>query len=289
MVYKIDWVRIRVSDNAFSTIMQILLTNDDGIHSEGLWALYRRFSRKHTVTVVAPDRERSAIGHGITLDRPLRAFEVAVGNGFRGFAVTGTPADCIKLGVLEILRYRPDLVISGINAGINVGININYSGTVAGAREAALNGIAAAAVSVQGGTIACYEDAAAFTELLSERIFQRGLPFGTFLNVNIPDCSSGAIRGIRISRQGVALFSEYFEKRKDPRDRTYYWQGCDMQPFTDDSEIDGDALRQRFISITPIKCDTTDYAAIEAVKSWKMSLQEGICDEENILQLHKDG
>ena len=117
--------------------MRILITNDDGIYADGLWALYSRFSSNHTVTVVAPDRERSAVGHGITLDSPLRASEFCLQNGFRGYAVTGTPADCVKLGILEIIKGRPDLVLSGINPGANVGININYSGTVAAAREAA--------------------------------------------------------------------------------------------------------------------------------------------------------
>ena len=117
--------------------MNILLTNDDGIYAEGLWALYRRFSPKHAVTVVAPDRERSAVGHGITLHQPLRATKISVDRDFHGYAVNGTPADCIKISLMEILDKPPDLVISGINLGANVGVNLNYSGTVAAAKEAA--------------------------------------------------------------------------------------------------------------------------------------------------------
>ena len=109
--------------------MDILLTNDDGIYAQGLWALYKRFAIQHSVTVIAPDRERSAVGHGITLHRPLRSTQIEVNNGFQGYAVSGTPADCIKMGLIEIFDQRPDLVISGINLGANVGININYSGT----------------------------------------------------------------------------------------------------------------------------------------------------------------
>jgi 5'-nucleotidase len=255
--------------------MEILITNDDGIYAEGLWALYRRFSTEHSVTVVAPDRERSAVGHGITLDRPLRASRVSIQNGFRGYAVTGTPADCVKLGLLEILKKQPDLVLSGINPGANVGININYSGTVAAAREAALNGIAAVAVSVRGRPSTRYDEAAVFVEHLAAQIAQKPLPVGTFLNVNIPDVPLGKMAGVRVSRQGIVLFSEYFEKRKDPRDRTYFWQGCDMQPETGDPDIDGTALGKNQISVTPIKCDMTDYNALETLKTWELSLSQG--------------
>ena len=251
--------------------MRILLTNDDGFYAEGLWVLYKRFSRHHTVTVIAPDRERSAVGHGITLDKPLRATQLTINDGFRGYSVTGTPADCIKLGLLEILKDRPDVVISGINPGVNLGININYSGTIAAAREAALNGIAAVAVSVKGHSHERYEDAAGFVEMLAKHIFKKGLPFGTFLNVNIPDIPIRNTAGIRLSRQGITFFPEYFEKRKDPRNRTYFWQGCDMQPFSNNPDIDGDALCQNFISITPIQCDMTDYKTLETLKTWKLS------------------
>ena len=129
--------------------MRILLTNDDGIHAQGLWALHAALAPGHEVTVVAPDRERTGVGHAITLHQPLRAASLAV-NGAEGYAVNGTPADCVKLAVLEILGGRPDLVVSGLNPGANVGVNINYSGTVAAAREAALGGIPAIAASIEG-------------------------------------------------------------------------------------------------------------------------------------------
>ena len=128
--------------------MNVLLTNDDGIRAEGLWALYKQLAKKHDVSVIAPDRERSAVGHAITLDRPLRAKRVAVHNGMMGYAVTGTPADCIKLGLYEILENRPDIVVAGINPGANLGVNVNYSGTVAAAKEAALFGIIGMSVSI---------------------------------------------------------------------------------------------------------------------------------------------
>jgi 5'-nucleotidase len=250
--------------------MKILLTNDDGIYAEGLWALYRRFADKHEVTVVAPERERSAVGHGITLHAPLRATRMRVNGGYPGYAVTGTPVDCIKLGLLEILESRPQMVISGINPGANVGVNINYSGTVSAAKEAALYGIPAIAVSIMGPQVKHYPDAARFTEILAENVFGNGLPAGTFLNVNLPDIPLEEVAGVRISRQSITFFPEYVEKRIDPRNRTYYWHGCDYLPDNKGPDFDETVLCQNFISITPIKCDMTDYSIIEDLKDWKI-------------------
>jgi 5'-nucleotidase len=250
--------------------MNILLTNDDGIYAEGLWALEAALRGRHAVTVVAPDRERTAVSHGITLHQPLRASPLAVNGGCEGYAVNGTPADCVKLGVLEILSQPPDLVVSGLNPGANVGVNINYSGTVAAAREAALAGIPAIAASIETGAMYAYAAAAGFIAHLAEAIARRGLTPRTFLNVNFPNASWQDIAGVRISRHGLALFKDYVEKRIDPRQRTYYWQGADMQVFDDDPEIDGAALRRRFISITPIQCDMTDYASLNELRQWDL-------------------
>lgn len=251
--------------------MNILITNDDGIYAEGLWALYKRFAKKHSVTVIAPDRERSAVGHGITLDEPLRVRKFERDDGYLGYAVSGTPVDCIKLGVVEMLDSCPDMVVSGINPGANVGVNINYSGTVCAAKEAALYGIPAIAVSIQGNQSDNYSDAAIFIEKLTMKIFKKGLPFGTFLNVNIPNIPMDKVAGIRISRHANKLYSEYFKKGVDPRNREYYWQGCDNQTFDKDLDIDGAALGENFISITPIKCDATDYSIIDDLKGWGIS------------------
>ena len=247
--------------------MKILLTNDDGIHAEGLWALYDRLSEKHSVTVVAPDRERSAVGHAITLAHPLRAEPVSV-NGKKGIAVSGTPADCVKLAILELLDKKPDMVISGINPGANIGVNLNYSGTVSAAREAGLYGIPALAVSIHARVECLYGEAAAFISTLAERVMEQKLPAGTVLNVNLPNLPLGEMAGIRISRQSVSVLSESFEKRTDPRNRHYFWQGCDEHTAFDDPETDGALLRDNFISITPIQCDMTDYEAMGILKGW---------------------
>jgi len=257
--------------------MNVLLTNDDGIHAQGLWALYNRFVDVHHVSVVAPDRERSAIGHAITLNQPLRAIRVYLNGGYSGYAVNGTPADCIKLAIAEILPARPDVVVAGINPGANVGANLNYSGTVAAAKEAALGGAIGIAVSIEGQNTDYYDDAALFVAQLCDTVCTKGLPFGTFLNVNIPNRPLKEIAGVQISRQGVGLLSEYVEKRLDPRHRIYYWQGRDMQSFGADPEIDGAALGQNFISITPIKCDMTDYRLLEDLRNWglkKMNIDD---------------
>jgi len=248
--------------------MDILLTNDDGIHCAGLWALHGVLQRGHAVTVVAPDRERTAVSHGITLHQPLRAERVSLNGCGAGYAVNGTPADCIKFGILEILGRKPDLVVAGLNPGANVGVNINYSGTVAAAREAALGGLPAIAASIAGGEPYHYETAAEFVGRLSDRVGRRGLLPGTFLNVNVPNLPMPQIAGVRISRHGLSIFKEYLEKRVDPRNRTYYWQGADMQVFDEDLDIDGAALRRRYITITPIKCDMTDYESLSDLKQW---------------------
>jgi len=250
--------------------VNVLLTNDDGIHAQGLWALYSSFAINHRTVVVAPDRERSAIGHAITLNQPLRATKISLSGEYSGYAVNGTPADCIKLAILEILPTRPDVVVAGINPGANVGANLNYSGTVAAAKEAALCGTIGIAVSIEGPHINFYDDAALFIAKLGETVFKKGLPFGTFLNVNLPNLPLEAIAGVQISRQGVALLAEYVDKRMDPRNRTYYWQGRDMQSFGEDSQIDGAALNQNFISITPVKCDMTDYRVLEDLAEWDL-------------------
>lgn len=251
-------------------MMNILLTNDDGIYAPGLASLYTHLAAKNNVMVIAPEREQSAVGHGITLNEPLRTRKVSIPNAFEGYAVSGTPADCIKIGVLELLKTKPDLVVSGINPGANVGVNINYSGTVAAAKEATLYGILAIAVSIHSRQVESYDEAAGFAAHLAQDVYARGLPFGTFLNVNIPNRPLAEIAGVQFSRLDMDFFPEYIDKRTDPRQRTYYWQGCDSLPQGKSIDIDGSALCEDFISITPIKCDQTDYDVLANMKDWKI-------------------
>jgi 5'-nucleotidase len=252
--------------------MNILLTNDDGIHAEGLWALEKALSGEHRTTVVAPDMQRSAVGHSITLIDPLRVDRIQTNGGW-GHAVSGTPADCVKLAVLEILEARPDMVVSGINPGPNVGVNLNYSGTVSAAKEAALMGIPAIAVSQNPNPDNEYSVAASFVATLIARIMENGLPSGTFLNVNVPACPPDQIEGIRITRQGISRLKEIFYRRTDPRKQTYYWQGAETQIFDQDPDTDGAVLCTNCISVTPVQCDMTDYRAMEDLKSWDIGLK----------------
>jgi 5'-nucleotidase len=253
--------------------MKLLLSNDDGIYAEGLRALHRQFSDTCSAVVVAPDQERSAISHAITLELPIRTRTVSLENGQKAYAVSGTPADCIKLAMLELLEERPDLIISGINPGSNAGININYSGTLAAAREAVFYGIPAMAVSIWGKNPGYYDQAAQFTQDLAKMVLANGLPEATFLNVNFPDLPIQHIRGVRISKQNLAPLNEQMEKRLDPREKPYYWHGITPQTPNGDSGSDVAAISDDYISITPIKCDVTDYKSIQMLKDWDIRIR----------------
>jgi 5'-nucleotidase len=259
--------------------LNILLTNDDGIDAQGLLALHRVLSHEHRVWVIAPDRERSAVGHGITLHQPLRVTPVSINGGARGLAVSGTPADCIKLAVLELMEQRPDLVISGINPGANVGVDMNYSGTVAAAKEAAIYGIKSMAISMQGDGTHYFDEAAKFAAHVAPMVVSNGLPVGTFLNINLPNMPPDQAAGVRVSRQAIDLYNEYFEKRRDPRNHSYYWQGNVSQPDYRHQDSDGAALFDNYITITPVRCDMTDYNALEQIKKWDFKGGSGNGDE----------
>ena len=253
--------------------MKLLLCNDDGINADGLRALHAQFTHRWSTIVVAPDRERSAISHAITLDTPLRSHKIAWHNGDAAYAVSGTPADCIKLAMMELLTDRPDLMISGINPGANAGINVNYSGTLAAAREATLYGIPALAISIMSKQPRFYDQTARFVEDLALTIVSQGLNAGTFLNVNVPDLPMDQIKGVRISRQNIKPLKEEMERRMDPRQQPYFWHT--VLPSDAHAEFDSDvaAISKDYIAITPIKCDVTDYQSIQSLKSWDISIR----------------
>ncbi|MDY6906375.1 MAG: 5'/3'-nucleotidase SurE [Thermodesulfobacteriota bacterium] len=246
--------------------MKILLTNDDGIQAEGLLALYRTLAPDNNVMVAAPDTERSAVGHGITLNRPLRVSSRQHEDGSQWHAVNGTPADCVKLGMLELFDDKPDLVVSGINAGVNDGPYINYSGTVAAAREACLYGIPAIAVSMPGKHPAHYDTGATFIRTLSERIADCHLPLHTVLNVNVPDLPGNRIAGVEFCGQDVTMPGDWVVKREDPRGMTYYWYGYEPPATIDQPDTDRAVLQRNCIAITPIHCDMTDYKTLDRLR-----------------------
>ena len=260
---------------AQSHSITLLLTNDDGIQSEGLRVLRRTLiARGYTVHVVAPERERSAVGHSITLHKPLRVGKVEIDRQFEGWFVTGTPADCVKLALVELLDRRPDIVISGINPGANVGINLNYSGTVAGAREAALGGLKAMAVSLQfsGAPPATphYEYAARIVADLVPLVYRQPTAPGVFFNVNIPARVAQAPTTVRPGRQGKVYVEDVFEKRIDLRGRNYYWQSVSPLPGSVDADSDCALLHAGRITITPVRCDMTDEQLLEQMNTWDL-------------------
>lgn len=250
----------------------ILICNDDGIDAPGIFALADEVRQIARVTVIAPDRQQSAVGHAITMQYPLRVVPFQKNGTFFGYAVKGTPADAVKLGVKCLLKEKPDLLISGINHGSNTAINIIYSGTVSAATEGTILGIPSIAVS-----LTTYEEwdfgvAARFARRLAEQIFARGLPAGTLLNVNVPALPESQIRGVKLTRQGGSSWEDTFDVRRDPGGREYYWLTGRMHVTDTDPDTDQLAIRDGFISVTPIHYALTDPDQLERMRSWELSL-----------------
>ena len=248
----------------------ILLTNDDGIYAQGILAAWQELRKLGDVEVVAPDAERSAVGHAITLLLPLRTKEVVRRNARFGYAVNGMPADCVKIAVKAILPRPPDLVVSGINLGSNTGTNVIYSGTVSAATEARILGIPSIAVSLATFTHPDFAYAAKFTRKLAAAVIAHGLPDKTLLNVNIPNLPEEKIKGVAITRQGESRVEERFEKRTDPRNQTYYWLDGTFRLQEPKNEADAAMVSDGYVSITPVQYDLTAYAAIDTLKDWKL-------------------
>lgn len=252
--------------------MLILLTNDDGIYAEGIHAIYKELKKFAKVVVVAPESERSSVGHGITLAHPIFYKKVKYKGQFFGYGITGTPADCVKFGISVILKKKPDLVVSGINLGQNEGCSVHYSGTVAGAREGALMGVPSLAVSLATFVSPDFSYASKFAAKLVKVVSRYKMPQGTFLNVNIPHKRAKDIKGIKVTQQGRVPIHGAFARREDPNLRKYYWMTGKMPAYRNNHRIDTNALRKNYITITPIRCDLTDYNFLPNLGSWKFLL-----------------
>lgn len=242
---------------------RILVTNDDGVHSEGIQALAAALNPLGDVTVIAPHTESSAIGHALTLRRPLRIETYK--SGF--YAVDGTPTDCVNLGVAVLLKNQlPDLVVSGINAGWNLGDDVTYSGTVAGALEGALLGVPAIAISLRRRPDHVFDFApsAQAAALLAELVLRHGLPDRTFLNVNVPD---GMPRGFRRTVQGKRNHITKIAERLDPRGKPYYWIEEGIDEWTLEDRSDYQAVREGYISVSLLSPDMTAYSAMEGLEA----------------------
>ncbi|MEE8335735.1 MAG: 5'/3'-nucleotidase SurE [Candidatus Neomarinimicrobiota bacterium] len=248
--------------------LKILLSNDDGIYSDGIYALWQAMSEIGEVTVVAPVTEKSAAGHSITIADPIRIEEITRAGGFKGFAVGGTPADCVKIAVGALLNEPPDIIVSGINAGANVGGNILYSGTISAATEGTIRNIPSLAISLDSITGGDLSGAKEIAKTVVRSILKNGLPQGTLLNVNIPNLPASEIRGYKITHQGKLYFKDSFDKREDPRGRTYYWMTGKIVNNDTDIESDGNVLADGYVSITPINFQITDKSFIGNLKSW---------------------
>jgi 5'-nucleotidase len=262
--------------------MKLLVSNDDGISALGIRTLANHLVESgHEVTVVCPDRERSATGHGLTLLQPIRAeivdsiFHPAV----TAWSCDGTPSDCVKLALWALLDSPPDLVLSGINQGANLGTEILYSGTVSAAMEGLLEGIPSIALSLTSRTSQDFQPAARVAQLLVEKIITQPLPELMMLNVNIPPVPWEKIAGITFTRQGVRRYVDVFDKRVDPRGKTYYWLTGevleDIQPpsglnLPDNIPIDVNVIRENFVSVTPLQYNLTYANGLHQLSQWEV-------------------
>lgn len=258
--------------------MRILLTNDDGVHAEGLGALRHAIARLPNVdvTVIAPDRERSASGHAITVHRPIHVDPIDVPDAPCSiWGVTGTPADCVKLAVEAILPERPQLVISGINRGANLGTDVFYSGTVSAAIEAAFYDIPSLAVSLDAFRDPDFEPAAEFVAWVVERLRGHRLPPRTLLNINVPAVPAGHHAGVALTKLGVRRYRNIFDRRTDPRGRPYYWLAGELMEASNDPDTDVMAVQRNLISITPIQLDLTDHRLLATMSEWGLDSWPG--------------
>lgn len=253
--------------------MRILVSNDDGIKAPGIAALARALAEDNDVYVLAPDRERSATGHALTLHRPLRAEAYDLGGHVKGaWAISGTPSDCVKLALGAIMPAPPDLVCSGINRGPNLGTDVLYSGTVSAALEGVINGAPAVAFSLATFSDQGYERAAAFAASLVRQLGTRTLPPKFLLNVNCPALQGDAYAGVKVTKLGVRKYKDVFEHRTDPRGRTHYWLAGEASEEGEDHDSDVVAVRDNYVSVTPIQYDMTHYPMIEPIRQWDLLL-----------------
>jgi 5'-nucleotidase len=260
---------------------QILLTNDDGIEAPGLRALLQALRPLGAVMVFAPDHNWSAAGHTKTMHKPLRVDRYSFDcpptddepDGVKAYTTTGAPSDCVALALLGILPEKPGLVISGINQGANLGHDLTYSGTVAAAMEAVISGLPAVAVSLDSYSSHDFALAAEVAAQIVGQVRERGLPAGTFLNVNVPSCAAEEIAGVAITRLGRRVYRDILVERQDPRGRPYYWIGGEPPSGHLDDGTDIWAVANGYVSITPIHLDMTAHELIPVLEDWQFQLE----------------
>ncbi len=247
--------------------MRILVSNDDGIDSPGILALVHSMSELGEVTVVAPDRQQSAVGHSMTLSNPLRVTKFHRDGEMFGFSVNGTPADCVKLAIAELMPEPPDIVVSGINHGPNTAVNILYSGTVSAATEGMLSGIPSMAISVDSHSYDANLDAAIYyAKILASNLKSMNLPLNTLMNVNIPSSNRSEVKGIKVAPHNSSLWKDAYLKRIDPFEREYYWFSGEYLVTENNKHTDDVYLAEGYVVATPIHFDLTNHKLLESLK-----------------------
>lgn len=244
----------------------ILVSNDDGFYSEGIKVLAKTLSKIGKVVIVAPEQERSAASHSLTLHRPLRVKKIKPDV----YAVDGTPTDCISLAVNELLPRAPDILVSGINKGANLGDDVHYSGTVSAAVEGGIMGISSIAISLMTRDTGYFQTAAEYALRIVRKVLLEGLPTGIILNVNVPNIPLKQVKGYQFTKQGKRNYGDIIAERLDPRGRKYYWIGGDEFGFEDIPDSDCNAVLDHRISITPIRVNLTDHEYLERLRQWKL-------------------
>ncbi len=251
--------------------MKILVTNDDGIFADGIKNLVKSLKTVGDVFVVAPNRQRSASGHSITMHDPLRAEKVNFFDmNIPAWSVNGTPSDCVKLGIEALIKEKPDIVISGINRGSNLGTDVLYSGTVSAAIEGSMMGFPSIAVSLQYDQDMDYTHAGNFSKKICNMVYTNKLPMDTLLNINVP-CTED-IKGFKITTLGVRKYQNSFIERIDPFGESYYWMGGEVCDEDNGEETDIHSVKNNYISITPIHFDITKHEMIHKLQEWKFDI-----------------
>jgi 5'-nucleotidase len=252
--------------------MHILVTNDDGVNAPGLLALVQAMRELGEVTVLAPDRNWSASGHVKTMDRPLRVRETQLADGFPALASDGAPSDCVALALLGVVLHKFDLVVSGINPYSNFGHDVTYSGTVTAAMEAVIGGVSGIAFSLDATPEQGPQDygpAARMAGQVVKKVLAEGLPEGVLLNVNIPALPDDQIKGFMVTRQGLRVYRDALDARKDPRGQSYYWIGGDFPSGVMEEGTDFCASAAGYVSITPLQLDLTHHKMLEKLRTWQ--------------------
>ena len=249
----------------------ILVTNDDGITAPGIRHLVEFMNEIGEVIVVAPDSPQSGKGHAITINSTLTFEEINLDGPQKDYSLSGTPVDCVKIAVNEILKRKPDLCVSGINHGSNSSINVIYSGTMSAAVEAGIEGIPAIGFSLLDYSWdADFEQIKSHVKLISSEVLKNGLPEGVILNVNFPKLSKEEIKGTKICRQAKAMWQEEFDKRTNPQGKEYYWLTGKFVNLDKGTDTDEWALENGYISIVPVQFDLTAHHAMQQLNSWEL-------------------